>query len=200
LLIVPVAFALALALALAACSGGPKNNTAASGTSTASSGATTSGATGSASASTAAAQPLPSACTLTTPAQLTAILGAAPDAGTPQDYDTFYKTCSWNVVPPGSVNSNAIRLGVVKKTKPTDKGFGVPSQAGNPTPVDGLGDDATFYSKGDAAALTEGALVANKGAISISIDATFGGTGPDSSAVEAALIDVVRRIFTALGA
>jgi hypothetical protein len=146
----------------------------------------------------AATKALASACTLATGAQLSAVLGAAPSdpAGKPLDYEDNYKTCSWNATPPGAANSNSVRLAVVVKTKPTDKGFSAPTQLGNPKAISGLGDEATLYSAGNTGGFAEYLINANKGDVSASIDANYGGANPDEAQVQAALSDVIRNVFS----
>lgn len=178
---------LCVALGLSGC-GSSKSNSSAASTNT------TAGSTVTIAASSAKA--LPSVCSLPTPAQLNAVLLAAPaGSGTALDYEPTYKTCSWNVVPPGSANSNALRVGVVVKTKPTDKGFGAPSQVGNPVAVSGAGDAAILYSTSGSSGITEAVLVASKGSVSVSLNATYSGKTQGLDAIKAALVDLANGLF-----
>jgi hypothetical protein len=141
------------------------------------------------------------ACSLLTPSQIQALLGAPPaQAGTEQDYDVNYKTCTWTT---GSTagNANTLRVGVVQRANVSEKGFGPPTSAGPPTAVSGVGDDATFASSGGAARQTgESIMVANKLLVSVSLDVTYGGSTSHPNSTQAAIADDVRQIFVQLGA
>ncbi len=178
---------------LAACGGSSKSNTAAqsTGSSAAGSAAPTSVA------SSVTPKELPSACTLASSADVGALLGADAGSGTPQDFDPGYKTCSWTVVPPGAANANALRLGVVAISN-SNKGFGQPSNMGNPTTIPGLGDQANLYVNADPN-FPEYTLIAIKGGTSVSADAHLTGSQTDPATVETDLVNIVRSAFTAAG-
>jgi hypothetical protein len=202
--------AAALTALLAAACGDDDSTTATTPTSLASSGTAAASATGTgagtqgvSSATTSAAQTasstaaaaLPAVCGLPTAAQLTAALGAAPGDGVAQDYEPTYRTCGWNVVPAGSTNANAVRLGVILKTKATDNGFAKPTLP-NSAPVSGLGDSATMYTQ--PGTFAQANLIVNDGPYSLSVSGQYGGEVPAFDAAQTALIDIARTVLQKL--
>ena len=144
--------------------------------------------------------PVPDACSLATTADVTVGLGAAPSVpgGTPTRYEATYVTCDWSATPPGASNANSLRLGVVEKTTPGQKGFSVPSEFPDARPVAGLGDNATIYSR---PGVFEGlVLIADKGQFTIALNGQYGGTAPAEPALESALVALARKAFVAVRA
>jgi hypothetical protein len=138
-------------------------------------------------------------CGLATPSQVQTLLGGpAHGAGTERVFEPTYKTCNWTT-DASAGNVNALTVGVVIKTKPTDKGFAGPTDI-SPTPVSGVGDSANYYSKLDSSGSGRITLVANKGPTSLSISLTYASSTPHPGATQAAVGQLGRDIFTQLGA
>jgi hypothetical protein len=129
------------------------------------------------------------ACSLLTAAQLTDLMGEAPaDAGSELDHADNYKTCNWNT----ANSSNHVGLGVVRNASSSDKGFAYGGDFGPPETVTGIGDSATFATRGQ----TDVELIVNKALWSISLDSS---AAASSSALKAKMVDVARQILTQLG-
>jgi hypothetical protein len=80
----------------------------------------------------------PDACSLLTPAQVSAVLGIAVKAGGPSPDNSL---CDWP--PPSATNSKAVEVAVSDTTNwPLIKGPG--GEGEQRTPVTGLGDDAVY--------------------------------------------------------
>jgi hypothetical protein len=120
-------------------------------------------------------------------------------AGSEHDYESTYKTCTWNTDQSTGGNPNSVRLAVVVKKTSGDKGFSPSAQVGAPTPVSGVGDNATFAAQGGGTGQTgETQLIANKGMVSVSLDVSYGGTVAHPNSNGAAMGEVVRDVFRQL--
>jgi hypothetical protein len=193
------------ALGIASCGSSSSHATTNASTSSAT---TATGSTGAATATTATPATAPSGgkptiaakvCSLLTPSQVQALMGApAAQAGTENDYDTNYKTCSWTTGN-SSGNATTARLAVVMKANASDNGFSAPASAG-PVPVSGVGDNATFATSGGGAGqFGQSILVANKGLTSVSLAVNYGGSVAHPASTQAAFGEDVREVFTQLG-
>jgi hypothetical protein len=131
-----------------------------------------------------------------TPELVTGALGAASaDAGTEQVFEPGYKNCRWGT-PEGTGNANALQAGVVLRKSADASGFAPSSGVGDPTPVEGLGDSATYSNNGDPN-FEAAQLIANKGLISVAVTVNYGNVphGPD---VQGALAAIATQIFSKL--
>jgi hypothetical protein len=92
-------------------------------------------------------------------------------------------------------------LAVIVKKSPSDNGFSSSGSAGTPAAVSGVGDNATFASRGGTAGQDgESQLIANKGRVSVSLDVRYGGTVAHPNSNGASMGVVVRDVFSQLSA
>ncbi|MEO7372038.1 MAG: hypothetical protein ABI949_00300 [Ilumatobacteraceae bacterium] len=147
--------------------------------------------------STTAVVELPSICTLVAPELVTAVLGAAPaDAGSEQVFEPGYKNCRW-LTPTSLGNANALEAGVVIRKSADASGFAHSSGVGDPTPVEGVGDSATYSNNNDPN-FEAAQFIAGQGLISVAITANYGGNTPHGPDVEGALAAIATQIFSQL--
>jgi hypothetical protein len=129
------------------------------------------------------------ACSLLTAAQVTDLMGEAPaDAGSELDHADNYKTCNWNT----ATSSNHIGLGVLRNASSSDHGFAYGGDFGPPETVTGLGDNATYATRGQS----DVQLIVNRALWSISIDSSAAASSP---ALKAKMVEVARQLLSSLG-
>ena len=148
--------------------------------------------------STAVPVELASVCTLVTPELVAGVLGAAStDAGTEQVFEPTYKNCRWATTPPAGANANALEIAVFIRKSPSDPGFSPSNDIGNPVPVDGVGDDATYANNGQTG-FEVAQLIADKGLAAVAITLRYGGTTPHGPDLQGAVSEIARQIFSQL--
>src|SRR5580700_10373831 len=131
------------------------------------------------------ARPIPAAaCFLVTAAQVKSLLGAAASAAE-KDPEPGYKSCSWSTKAAGTPGANKLDLGLIRIGN-GQVGFASTLVGLTATVFPGLGDAATYSSGKDASGF-ERLLVTNKGTVSVSIGAVYGGTSNPPSTVRSDL-------------
>src|ERR1700722_7975523 len=147
---------------------------------------------------TATPEPIPEpACSLVTPNQIKALLGEQVD-GVETDTQSTFKSCKWSGG--GSASApNALTLSVIRI------GGGVIGFEGSKVvglqavTVPNIGDSATFYSGVNSAGQNQGLFVADKGTVSLSINATFPGSIFVGKSLQADVAVLATGVFDELG-
>jgi hypothetical protein len=143
--------------------------------------------------STAVPVELAAVCPLVTPELVTRVLGAAStDNGTERIFEPTYKNCRW-LTDSGAGNSNALEVAVLIRKSPSAQGFSPSNNVGEPVPIEGVGDAATYSSTGQTGSEIA-QLIAGEGLISVSITVNYGGT-PHTDDVQGALAEIARQVF-----
>jgi hypothetical protein len=131
-----------------------------------------------------------SACSLVTPVQVQALLGAST-TGQETDYEPLYKTCVWT---PASVGGGAMALGIIRIGNGR-AGFGNSVSGYTSTPIKGLGDAANYSIGRTGSGLSQAILVGSKGTVSFSISIKLPGDAALSDSTKVGLTAIARASF-----
>jgi hypothetical protein len=135
------------------------------------------------------------ACSFATPAQVQAVLGApAKSAGVETDYEPAYKTCNWIASGPAGGNDNEMRVGVMRR-QAGQQPFPSRKTGLDSTAVSGVGATATFSTSARDTGVGEVLLVADKGAVSVSIDVNYAGSITTPTAPQDPMIAIAKAVI-----
>jgi hypothetical protein len=136
----------------------------------------------------------PTACSLIGPAQVKKLLGAtAVSAET--DQGPGDKSCTWTAAPPAAGGSaSQLSLGLIRIGN-GQVGYGTQVVGLTPSVVQGVGDTATYSAGQNTKKLEDRLLVANKGTVSMSINAIYGSSSNPPASVKADMLATAKGVF-----
>ena len=138
-------------------------------------------------------------CSLVTPARITALLGSAA-TGTEQDAQPTAKTCEWDTTPAAAGTApNKLLLGLIRIGN-GQAGFGTTVGGFTSQVLPGVGDTATYFVGKGSSGSEERLLVTNKGTVSMSLTAVYGGSTQPPGSVQDQETAIAKTIFTRLHA